>query len=272
MPELPEVETIRAELAEELPGRRIEEVQVHRASVVKGEPRAFARALEGRLFERFERLGKFLLLGLDRGPELLGHLGMSGKFILAPPQAPRQPHDRVRFRLDDRRWLIFSELRCFGYLELVPRREAHPSLARLGCDALNDPPTPAELKAAWGSTNRAIKTLLLEQRPLAGIGNIYAAEILFAARVHPETPGRRLGLKRLARLLEETARILGLALEHNGTSISDYRRVDDKTGQFQNFLQVYGKENQPCPSCGGPVKRKVQAQRSSFFCPRCQRK
>lgn len=272
MPELPEVETIRAELAQELAGRRIEEVQVHRASVVRGAPEALSQTLTGRRFERFERLGKYLLLGFDAGPELMAHLGMSGKFVLAPSGAQRQVHDRVRMRLDDHRWLIFSELRCFGFLELVPRRSEQPRLLKLGRDALNDPPPASALKAAWGASNRAVKTLLLAQRPLAGIGNIYAAEILFAARIHPETPGRKLGPKRLARLLEETARILELALEHNGTSISDYRRVDDKTGGFQNFLNVYGKENQPCPSCGGPVKRKVQAQRSSFFCPRCQRK
>ncbi|MDT8447142.1 MAG: bifunctional DNA-formamidopyrimidine glycosylase/DNA-(apurinic or apyrimidinic site) lyase [bacterium] len=272
MPELPEVETIRRELNAELPGRRIEELQVHRTSVVHGKPQALVQGLTGRRFGPVERLGKYLLFSFDQGPELMAHLGMSGKFVLAPTDAERRVHDRVRFLLDQGRQLIFSELRCFGFLELLAEGRNHPRLNKLGQDAYSGSYDVKSLKEAWAESTRPIKTLLLEQSPLAGIGNIYAAEILFAAQIHPETPGRRLGPKRLARLITETKAILELALSHNGTSISDFRRVDDKTGGFQNFLKVYGKENQPCPTCGGAVKRIVTAQRSSFFCPRCQRK
>jgi len=271
MPELPEVETIRRELSQALVGEQIYSVEVHRPSVVHEDPTDFSRDLEGCFFQQVDRKGKYLIFQFSQGPAMLAHLGMSGKFILDRTSDPTlQTHDRVVFTLKDQR-LVFSESRCFGFLERTQDVANHPRIKRLGFDGLDPNLKPHDLKQAWGKSNRSIKTLLLQQSPIAGIGNIYAAEILFGAKLHPETLGKNLGDQALTKLIDETRRILSLALEHNGTSISDYRRVDDKTGEFQNFLQVYGKTGQPCPVCAKPISRSVQAQRSSFFCPDCQK-
>lgn len=270
MPELPEVETVRRGLEQEVLGQRVLKVTVHRASVVRGNPRALCKAVEGQTLERIERQAKYLLFHFGSA-SLLAHLGMSGKFVVTRAKEPLKPHDRVVFILEDQRRLVFSELRCFGFLELLGRDLNHPRLAKLGVDALSAPIEPRALQAAWAKTKRPLKTLLLDQNPLAGIGNIYASEILFAAKLSPLLAGNKLRPSQAVRLLEETRRILGLALEANGTSISDFRRVDDKTGGFQEFLQVYGKEDQPCRTCGRGIKRIIQAGRSSFYCPHCQK-
>jgi len=270
MPELPEVETIRRELSSELVGQQIKSVQVHRPSVVHEDPVSFSHSLANRSFKQVQRKGKYLIFGFDQGPDMLAHLGMSGKFILDSSDSPElQPHDRVVFTTHQGR-LVFSDSRCFGFLQRAKDMENHPRLARLGVDGLDPRLSATDLKKSWGKSSRDIKTLMLQQSPIAGIGNIYAAEILFAAKINPATPAKRLKLKDLQRLIGETHRILELALTHNGTSISDYRRVDDKTGEFQNFLQVYGKAGEPCPLCKQPIERLVQSQRSSFFCPQCQ--
>ncbi|OGH02386.1 MAG: DNA-formamidopyrimidine glycosylase [Candidatus Lambdaproteobacteria bacterium RIFOXYC1_FULL_56_13] len=270
MPELPEVETVRRGLLAEVLGQKVLQVKVHRASVVRGAPKALCRAIEGQTLEGIDRAAKYLLFRF--GPHsLLAHLGMSGKFVVTKAQEPLKPHDRVVFTLSDQRRLVFSELRCFGFLELLDPNVQHPRLAKLGVDALTAAIEPKALQAAWSHTKRPLKTLLLDQSPLAGIGNIYAAEILFAAKLSPLLAGNKLRPTQALRLLEETRRILGLALEANGTSISDFRRVDDKTGGFQEFLQVYGKTDQPCRTCGREIKRIIQAGRSSFYCPHCQK-
>ncbi|OGG95465.1 MAG: DNA-formamidopyrimidine glycosylase [Candidatus Lambdaproteobacteria bacterium RIFOXYD12_FULL_49_8] len=269
MPELPEVETLRRELSQALVGFCIKKVTVNRASVVKGAPDSL-KALNGRAFGPVLRRAKYLLFTFGEGPTLLAHLGMSGKFIVDQNQTHQGPHDRVVFDLDQGRRLIFCEMRCFGFLELAEKVERHPRLSKLGKDPL-ETLNPNWLKAQWQGRKKPVKSLLLDQNILAGIGNIYASEILFAAQIHPQTPGGDLGLKQLSRLLKETKRILELALVHNGTSISDYRRVDDKTGEFQDFLQVYGQAEAPCPVCGAPIQRLVQSGRSSFFCGHCQK-
>ncbi len=265
MPELPEVETICRELRQVLPGQVIAQVEVLRPSVVRKDHGAFVQSLTGCSFQQVERKAKYLLFHLSQGA-MLAHLGMSGKFVYdAHPQAFKA-HDRVIFHLSNGANLIFSEIRCFGFVEFITNAENHPRLRRLGPDALSAPPSALEMKARAKKTRKSIKEFIMDQRTLAGLGNIYACEILFGARLNPTKQAGRLTSADWERFLSETKRILNLALKHNGTSISDYRRVDDKQGEFQNFLQVYGKEGQPCPRCGKGIKKIAQGGRGTWFC------
>lgn len=268
MPELPEVHTIAAALQQKIEGRRIDSVEILRDSVIKNPPEEFLLALQGRSIQGIERIAKYLLFRLDSG-QMLAHLGMSGKFVL-DENDHNDPYARVIFHLDNASRLIFAEIRCFGFLEYLKAGQASPRLQGLGPDALiqQDPET---LKKRAQGRKTPIKNLLLDQHFLAGIGNIYAAEILFMAGIRPTRPTDKLGPKAWQGLSESIPAILNLALEHNGTTISDYRRVDEKKGEFQNFLKVYQRADQPCRVCKTPIKRIVQAARSSFYCPKCQR-
>ncbi len=263
MPELPEVETIVQGLNLVLPGLQVSQVQVLRSSVVKT-PDLAAR-LQGQVFKTVTRRAKYLLFELSQG-WLLAHLGMSGKFIFETSPTPVKPHDRVLFELSKGSRLIFNEIRCFGFLEWLVAPQASPRLAKLGPDALRGEQSAQALKEQARGVKRSIKEWLMDQAVIAGIGNIYACEILFSAQVLPTRASQGITLAEWKRILAETQRILQLAVQHNGTSISDYRRVDDKTGEFQNFLQVYGKEGQPCPRCGKPIRKIVQGGRGTWFC------
>jgi len=248
-----------------LEGKRIERVEIHRASVVKNSPDQFIQATQGQLIRLIERRAKYILIHLERGG-ILGHLGMSGKFILDFKLKPIHSHDRVIFTLEDQSRLIFSEIRCFGFLEYLEDLATSERLERLGPDGLIDEIDPLAMRRRARGSRRNIKEWIMDQAVIAGIGNIYANEILFAAQVKPTRQAGRISKAEWERILKETKGILELALIHNGTSISDYRRVDDKTGEFQGFLQVYGKEGQPCPRCGRPIKKITQGGRSSWYC------
>lgn len=271
MPELPEVETIARELNAEVPGRRIVAIDVFRNDALGGvPPQAFRRSLVGRTIRQCERQGKFLVFTLGPRGFLVSHLRMTGKFALSPPLAAPQPHHRLWFHLDDGRLLVFQDLRCFGTLEIVERLSDSGSLAKLGIDPLSRRFNAAWLGKALAASRAPLKHWLMDQTRIAGLGNIYASEILYAAGLSPETPSDRVGAGGVARLVRETRRILRKAIRKNGTTISDFRRVDEKMGEFQNFLKVYGKTGDPCPRCRTPIERIVQQQRSTFFCPTCQ--
>lgn len=271
MPELPEVETVVRELNRALPGRRIGEVEVLRANALGGcEAGVFRDRLVGSEFGRVGRRGKFLIFRLAPRGFLVGHLRMTGKFILAPKPVARLPHDRVRFRLDGGATLIFQDSRCFGTLAVVERLADYGPLGRLGLDALSRRFTADWLARALGSSRAPVKHWLMDQARIAGLGNIYVAEILFRAGISPLRAACDVDRAAAARLHRATRKVLGLAIRKNGTTISDFRRVDEKTGEFQNFLRVYGKAGQPCPACGTAIGRIRQQQRSTFFCPACQ--
>ena len=272
MPELPEVETIARELDARLPGRRIEGVTVFRADALGGEsPERFERALVGRAITRCFRRGKFLLFHLLPERYLVAHLRMTGKFALSESLREPLPYQRLWFALDNGQVLIFQDLRCFGTLEVVDALSDSPSLAKLGVEPLSREFTSAWLKQALAGSRAPLKHWLMDQRKVAGLGNIYVSEILYAAGLDPKCPAGRLKLEQIARLHAVTRRILRLAIKKNGTTIRDFRRVDEHSGEFQNFLQVYGKAGAPCPRCETPIRRIVQQQRSTFYCPSCQR-
>jgi len=270
MPELPEVQTVVDELSRVIPGHRIRSVDILRPSLIVGDTAEFQQRLQGRVIERVLRKGKYLLFALDPEAWLIAHLKMTGQFIFQSAGRALRKHDRVIFRLDGRKVLVFADIRCFGRLEGVDRIDNHPGLTALGWDPWDAGLTPESLRRRLQRTRSAIKTVLLDQTIIAGLGIIYVAEALFAARLHPQLPAHSLSRPQLKRLLDAIRKILTQALEFNGTTISDYRRVDEKQGSFQKFLKVYGKKGQKCHRCSSEIVRIVQNQRSTFLCPLCQ--
>jgi len=270
LPELPEVETVRRDLARELEGAVIDDVTVTGArSVRRNDTRTFRRALRGATLVSFGRHGKYLLMGLDDGRVLVAHLRMSGQFLLVPSAAAPVKHTHVRLALADGRELRFVDPRTFG--ELFVTTADLPELATLGIDAL-DLDRPA-LEALLGARRGRLKALLLDQRVIAGIGNIYSDEILWTARLRGSRPANRLRPVEVGRLHDAIAAVLGEAVARRGSSLADAQYVDlaGQPGSYQEAHNVYGRAGLPCPRCGRAVERTVVAQRSHFWCRNCQR-
>jgi formamidopyrimidine-DNA glycosylase len=271
MPELPEVEVIRRGLAPTLVGRRFVSVAVGEKSLRRQSPAGELRRLvAGRRLTGLNRRGKYLLFELEGGATLLIHLGMTGRLLLVPAPAPARPHVHVTFRLEGGLELVFQDVRRFGQVLVFPPEVAPGPLTQVGQEPFSRTVTPAWLAAQTRGRSRAVKNFLLDGRVLAGIGNIYACEILFAAGIHPATPVARLSLTDWSRILRETRRILKAAIRKGGTTVSDYLNSRGETGLFQMELLVYGREGEPCRRCGTPIARLVQGGRSTFFCPGCQ--
>jgi formamidopyrimidine-DNA glycosylase len=283
MPELPEVETIRLSLAPHLEGRRVTSVRVrNRALRCAVDERAMANRVAGRRITRLERRAKYLLVHLESGDVLLLHLGMSGRLTVAERAAPLDPHDHLLFRLAPRAGrspeeLRFRDPRRFGLALVLAAGEVaeSPHLRPLGPEPLAAGAVDATLlRARSRRRTGSIKAALLDARLIAGVGNIYACESLYAAQVDPRTPANRLGPRRWARLLSAVREVLAAAIAEGGTSLDDYgdyRDGEGRQGLFQVELSVYGREGEPCPRCGHAVRRIMQSGRSTFFCARCQR-
>lgn len=274
MPELPEVEVIRRGLAPRLQGRRF--LQVHAGGQVlrrQSPLDELACWLPGRRIVGLKRRGKYLLFALEGGVTLMVHLGMTGRLLLGPlPQGDNPGHVHLTFTLDEGLTLIYQDVRRFGQVLVFPPGAELTFLAQVGREPFCRSVTSAWLMDRAKGRSRPVKNFLLEGRELAGIGNIYASEILFAAGVHPETPVRELTLAGWERLLQETRRILKRAIAQGGTTVNDYLNAAGQTGLFQVELAVYGREGEPCPACGAVIERLLQAGRSTFFCPRCQKR
>jgi len=271
MPELPEVETVVRELNRALPGRRVKGVDVFRADALGAvAPETFAASMTGRAFGAVGRRGKFLLFELAPGGFLVAHLRMTGKFILAGPLPAPGAHHRVWFRLEDGQTLVFQDMRCFGTLAFVQRLEESPPLAELGVDPYAAEFTQAWLAAALKQSRAPLKHWLMDQHNIAGLGNIYACEVLFRTGISPRRRACRVTAEEARGLHRSIRAVLDQATRKNGTTISDFQRVDEKFGEFQRYLRVYGREGEPCPACGTAIRRIRQQQRSTFFCGTCQ--
>jgi formamidopyrimidine-DNA glycosylase len=270
MPELPEVEVIRRGLAPLLVGRRFQAVWVgdHRLRQ-QSSPQELRRWLPGRRLMSLSRRGKYLLFHLEGGVTLLIHLGMTGHLLAGPPPSPPLPHVHLVFRLEGGLDLFFQDTRRFGQVLVFPPGVAPPPLAQVGAEPFSRKVTPAWLLEQARGRSRPIKNFLLDARILAGIGNIYACEILLAAGLHPATPVGRLTLTEWGRVLTETRKILKHAIKKGGTTVSNYLNSKGEAGLFQLELLAYGRAGEPC-RCGAPIQRLVQAGRSTFFCPVCQ--
>lgn len=270
MPELPEVETVRRGLAESVTGRRITAVTVHERRLRKPLAADFVRRLSGRRIEQVRRRAKYLLLDLDDGAVWLVHLGMTGTMVVLPEDEPRRTHTHVVATLDDGRTVRFHDPRRFGLMRVGPP-DALAELAALGPEPLDADFSADALHAIARRQRRAVKSLLMDQQVVAGLGNIYVNEILFGAGVRPMRRTSRLTRADAERIVAETGRVITEAIKLRGSSISDYRDERGEPGAFQNTFRVYERDGEPCRRCDGVIRRRVIIGRSSFYCPQCQR-
>ena len=269
MPELPEVETIRRELGPLLVGRTITGVTVGwEGCVDRPSIPAFCEQVVGRRIEAVGRRGKFLVIQLSGGRALLVHLRMTGSLLVSEPGAPWETHARLAFGLDDGREMRFVTVRKFARLYLV--EEPDEVVGDLGPEPLEEGFDQEAFCQLFQNRRGRIKPLLLDQRFLAGLGNIYVDEALFRARVHPRRLANSLAREELGRLYHEIRGVLQEAIADRGTSRSDYVRPDGSEGSHQDRLLVSGKAGEPCPRCGTEIERIVVGGRGTFFCPRCQ--
>lgn len=293
MPELPEVETVRRGLAPYLEGARIDKVTLNRKDLRFPFPRGFIAALEGQTITSVGRRAKYLLFRLSNGKTWLGHLGMTGAFRFAEgkfkePSRYYEPgedikHDHVVMALTHpkrgRLTLIYSDARRFGFMDLFEKEEESPYLEGLGPEPLGNEFNAEEMAARFRGKSAPMKAALLDQRVVAGLGNIYVSEALHRAHIRPTTPAKRLVLKsgkpsaRLELLAEGVRTVLVEAIEAGGSTLRDFRDAEGGSGYFQHRFAVYDREGQPCPTprCTGTVRRIVQSGRSTFFCPVCQK-
>jgi formamidopyrimidine-DNA glycosylase len=276
MPELPEVETVLRGLRKSALGRRIAQVEVGHPGVIVGEPASFAERVEGRSIARLRRKGKVLVAELAGGGAadlvcLVIRLGMTGQVTVQACNSPLEPHTHVRMRFEgEPQELRFRDVRRFGRLRCLTREELEALLRSLGPDARHV--TEKEFSLAMRARRSAVKSWLMNQQMLAGLGNIYADEALFRARIHPLAQPERISPPAARRLYKAVQTILKNAIELQGTSLRDYIDIEGRPGNYRQRLRVYQKTGTPCPRCRSPIARMVIAGRSSHFCPRCQRR
>ena len=275
MPELPEVETVRRQLANVLHGRNFRRVRVYDALLVAPEsPNRFRRVVEGRRVEDVSRRGKYLRLELDSGDTLAMHLRMTGRLHHAPDgKTPADKHRRARFDLDDGATLDFSDTRRFGRAWIVPADHPDPDgywNARLGVEPLERAFTAERLGGLMAGRTAPVKAAILDQRLIAGVGNIYADEALFQARIHPTRPAGSLDGAEIAALRDAIRDRLRAGIRSGGASIDRYRDTIGRPGAMQDMLRVHRHEGDPCPACGTTVQKTRVAQRGTYLCPQCQ--
>jgi formamidopyrimidine-DNA glycosylase len=282
MPELPEVETVRCGLLPVMESQIITRAEVNRPDLRWPLPERMAARLQGQRVLALRRRSKYILADLASGETLLIHLGMSGRMLISGAQvgsfhhhhpAP-QKHDHVVLHMSGGARITFNDARRFGAMDLMPTEDAenHPLLASLGPEPLGNDFNESYLEAQLKGRKTPIKSALLDQRIVAGLGNIYVCETLYRARISPLRLAGSLPAKAVAGLVPLIRTVLSEAIEAGGSSLRDYRQADGELGYFQHSFQVYGREGQPCATagCTGTVQRSVQSGRSSFWCPSCQ--
>lgn len=289
MPELPEVETVRMGLLPVLEKHRILRAETRRGDLRVPFPKNFAERLTGRRVKALRRRAKYLLAELDSGETWVTHLGMSGRMSVfaegrarkvgayvydtAPAEAGMGKHDHVLIETDAPARIVFTDPRRFGLMALLKTDTLNddPLFKGIGVEPLSDEFDIGFLKAAIAGKKTPIKSALLDQRVIAGLGNIYVCEALFRAKVSPKRLAKNVPAKSMQPLVTAIKAVLRDAINAGGSSLRDHKRVDGELGNFQHHFAVYGREGKPCPGgCGGTVKRIVQAGRSTFYCPKCQ--
>jgi formamidopyrimidine-DNA glycosylase len=286
MPELPEVETVRRGLTPVLEGARLERVEARRPDLRFPLPPDFVQRLTGARVGPLDRRAKYLLAPLDRGDTLVMHLGMSGRFEIEGADRSRpgdfrlaastqDKHAHVLFQTDAGARITYFDARRFGYMDLIQTQslEQHPWFNALGPEPLGPAFDAAHLQSAFRGRVQSVKATLLDQKVVAGLGNIYVCEALHRARISPSTAAGRIGKARVVALVEAVKAVLEEAIAAGGSTLRDYARADGELGYFQHAFRVYGREHEPClrRGCQGVVRRIVQGGRSTFYCSVCQR-
>ena len=286
MPELPEVETVRRGLEPVLSGARLARVRANRPDLRFPLPDGFVQRLTGAKILRLDRRAKYILAPLDRGDTLVMHLGMTGRFEIAAPEGAVRPGDFARevkpddkhahivFETEEGAMVTYYDPRRFGFMDLIPtdRVSHHPWFATMGPEPLGESFDAKTLEKAFANRKQGPKTLLLDQRTVAGLGNIYVCEALHRSRISPFKSSGGIAKTRLAPLTLAIKEVLAEAVEVGGSTLKDFAAADGALGYFQHRFRVYDREGEPCPTpgCEGVIARQVQAGRSTFFCPVCQ--
>ena len=278
MPELPEVETVRRGLSPVMEGYVFDRVELRRANLRFPFPDDFAARLEGETITRFGRRAKFLDVELSSGERLLMHLGMSGRFTIDGKSQGEfvsdtggiAKHDHVIFHMSSGHRVIYNDPRRFGFMELVAVGEESPRLKTLGPEPLSNSCNAPDLREKLRGKKSKIKAALLDQRIIAGLGNIYVCEALFRARISPKRAAGRLTVAETESLTGHIKDVIREAIEAGGSSLRDFAQADGDLGYFQHNFDVYGREGEPCKVCASPLKRITQSGRSSFYCSACQ--
>jgi len=272
VPELPEVETTRRGLAPHLVDQRIRGVVVRDRRLRLPVPRNLEKNIAGATIENVERRGKYLLIDCGRGT-LIVHLGMSGRLWLVEQSAAVTKHDHFDLVLENRRIVRLRDPRRFGLVLWQPSNaREHPLLASIGPEPLSKDFSGEWLYTVTRNRSAAIKNVLMDSRVVAGVGNIYASEALFRARINPKLPANRIGRSRYDVLAEKIRETLEAAIAAGGSTLRDYVGGDGQAGYFQDEHLVYGRGGEPCRVCGTPIRELRQGQRSTFYCPLCQRR
>ena len=284
MPELPEVETVRRGLEPELTGQRLTKVTLRRPDLRFTFPRRFAERLTGARVIRLRRRGKFLLADLNSGETLIMHLGMTGRFLIEhadgegaprPGAAANAKHAHVIFETEAGGNIVFEDARRFGFMDIsrTAKLADHPQLANLGPEPLDDVFGEPYLASVFAGRRQAVKSLLMDQTVVAGLGNIYASEALHRAKIAPAKPAGEIGKRSLTRLVSAIRGVLAEAIASGGSTLRDFASANGSPGYFQHSFRVYGRAGEPCanPGCGGRIHRTVQAGRATYHCPVCQR-
>ncbi|WP_425040046.1 bifunctional DNA-formamidopyrimidine glycosylase/DNA-(apurinic or apyrimidinic site) lyase [Primorskyibacter sp. S187A] len=283
MPELPEVETVRRGMSPAMVGAKIERADINRPDLRWPFPPKMAERLQGQVVMQLRRRSKYLLADLSSGESLLIHLGMSGRILITGTQvgsfvkehAAPEKHDHVILQMDNGARITFNDPRRFGAMDLLPtaQEETHFLLRSLGPEPLGNAFHEDYMARALEGRSTPMKSALLDQRIVAGLGNIYVCETLFRAGISPKRKARNVSRKRAGQLVPIIRDVLGEAIEAGGSSLRDFRQADGELGYFQHSFDVYGREGEPCRNagCDTLIRRIVQSGRSSFFCPKCQR-
>ncbi len=273
MPELPEVEVLRLSLLPLLPGDRIDRVETYSPALREPLDEAgLSAACKGRRVITLRRRAKYLLIDLEQGNTLVVHLGMSGQLTLVAEKAPLERHEHVAFFLASGRRLRFRDPRRFGqvFTEQTETLLAGRRFSHLGVEPLEGEFDGAVLRLAASGRRGPVKTFLMNAGVVVGVGNIYASEALHLAGIHPKRSVARIGMKSWQSLAESVIQVLGKAIQEGGTTLNDFADADGESGYFQVSLKTYGREGEPCYRCSRPIRRLVQANRSTFYCPGCQ--